>query len=394
MSSPGPEGRNGAARDTVPSRDTRVARRRRAKRRRLLITLLVAGFVVAAGVGVAVAADLSSRHQTTITTSAVGSSGILPTSSSSSTPRPPTTTPVTATFPSTTTNTAATTSTTAPPQATAGPALAFDATQAMQHVTRLAGDIGVRAAGSGQEAASARYARDYLQGLGYVVSTVPVALPGGLTSHNIVATRAGARTATVIVGAHLDSKAPSPGGNDNASGVGVVLELARDLAGSLPAATVRFVLFGAEEMIDADPNHDHYGSRDFVRRLTAEQRADLAGMISTDMVASGDRFVVGALDRGPGNMRDLLLTLAKSAGLPAEPDEDTSTYGQGDYEAFALAGFPAAWVEWADDSSYHTAADTPEHVEPALMQRTGDLLRAFLTGTDAAAIEGLLAASQ
>jgi Zn-dependent M28 family amino/carboxypeptidase len=89
-------------------------------------------------------------------------------------------------------------------------------------------------------------------------------------------------------------------------------------------------------------------------------------------------------------MRDVLLTQARAAGLPAESDEDTSTYGQGDYEPFALAGFPAAWVEWVDDPTYHTTEDTAEHVEPALLQQTGDMLRAFLMELDKAALDRLL----
>ena len=45
----------------------------------------------------------------------------------------------------------------------------------------------------------------------------------------------------VVVGAHIDTKAGAPGGNDNASGVGVVLELARDLHDADTAATIEFV---------------------------------------------------------------------------------------------------------------------------------------------------------
>ena len=59
----------------------------------------------------------------------------------------------------------------------------------MAHVRVLAEDIGVRAAGSENEAAAARYARTYLKGLGYMVDTVPVGLPNGLVSHNIRAVK-------------------------------------------------------------------------------------------------------------------------------------------------------------------------------------------------------------
>lgn len=51
----------------------------------------------------------------------------------------------------------------------------------------------------------------------------------------------------VVVGAHYDSVADSPGADDNASGVAVMLALARDFASTKPRRTVRFVGFTNEE---------------------------------------------------------------------------------------------------------------------------------------------------
>jgi Zn-dependent M28 family amino/carboxypeptidase len=52
---------------------------------------------------------------------------------------------------------------------------------------------------------------------------------------------------TVIVGAHYDSAPGSPGADDNASGVAVMLALARSLAGIRLPRTLRFVGFANEE---------------------------------------------------------------------------------------------------------------------------------------------------
>ena len=262
----------------------------------------------------------------------------------------------------------------------------------MAHLKQLAVGLGVRTGGTKDEAAAARYAADYLEGLGYSVAIVPVALPNGRVSHNVKAVKTGSSAATILLGAHLDSKAPSPGANDNASGVAVVLELARDLRGADTVATVELVLFGTEEMIDGDPNHDHYGSRAFVKTMTSAERDKLAGMISVDMVAVGDTFTVGTMGRGPQGLSALLQAHARGLGLPVEYDEDTSDYGQGDYEPFELAGFPAAWVEWGDDPTYHTTDDTYQHCDPAVLRKTGEMLLGFVTGLDAAELEALRAA--
>jgi aminopeptidase YwaD len=310
------------------------------------------------------------------------------------TPLPPTTQPLRAAPLSSTAGTTAssvpTTTSTIPPLSADPPV--FDADRAMAHLGALALAIGVRPAGSDEEAEAIRYAREHLSDLGYAVHTAPVPLPNGLTSHNLVALKKGSSSATIILGAHIDSKSPAPGANDNASGVATILELARDLATRDTVASVEFVVFGAEEMIDQDPNHDHYGSRAFVATLGAAPRATLAGMVSVDMVGYGDRFVIGTMGRGPQELRDVLLERALTEGLPAELDEDTSTYGQGDYEPFELAGFPAAWVEWADDPTYHTTGDTVEHVDQAVLGRTGSLLLNLLLEFDAQDLDALIGA--
>jgi hypothetical protein len=66
---------------------------------------------------------------------------------------------------------------------------------------------------------------------------------------NIEAERRGSRRPerVLVIGAHYDSVADSPGANDNASGVAVMLELARLNATSAPPVTVRFVAFVNEE---------------------------------------------------------------------------------------------------------------------------------------------------
>jgi Zn-dependent M28 family amino/carboxypeptidase len=66
---------------------------------------------------------------------------------------------------------------------------------------------------------------------------------------NIEAERRGSRRPDriLVIGAHYDSVDESPGANDNASGVAVMLELARLHATLAPPVTVRFVAFVNEE---------------------------------------------------------------------------------------------------------------------------------------------------
>lgn len=249
----------------------------------------------------------------------------------------------------------------------------------MGHVRVLAEEIGVREEGSPNEDIALAYAADYLEGLGYTPSLSGVPLPNGRSSHNVRAVKEGASASFILVGAHIDSKAPAPGANDNASGVGVVLELARDLREADITASVEFVLFGAEEMIDEDPDHHHYGSRHHVQTMNEAERSRLVGMVSVDMVAYGDALVVRNMDRGPRELVDMVLANFVDRGSHARYAKDTGAYGWSDHEPFELAGYPVAWVEWRRDPAYHTEADTYGHCDPNLVGQTGEMLLGFLT---------------
>jgi Zn-dependent M28 family amino/carboxypeptidase len=71
----------------------------------------------------------------------------------------------------------------------------------------------------------------------------------GVSTANLIAEIAGGKLAreVVVVGAHYDTAASTPGADDNASGVAAVLELARLAAHRRPARTLRFVFFTNEE---------------------------------------------------------------------------------------------------------------------------------------------------
>ncbi|UCE77815.1 MAG: M28 family peptidase [Gammaproteobacteria bacterium] len=117
------------------------------------------------------------------------------------------------------------------------------------HVDALAGRIGERNVWHPEAlAAAAGYIRATLEGAGYAVraqsfesegltlKNLEVELPGDTASQKII-----------VVGAHYDSVAGTPGANDNASGVAALLEIARLLAGNRYARSVRLVAFANEE---------------------------------------------------------------------------------------------------------------------------------------------------
>ncbi|HJL20094.1 MAG TPA: M28 family peptidase [Sandaracinaceae bacterium LLY-WYZ-13_1] len=133
----------------------------------------------------------------------------------------------------------------------------------------------------------------------------------------VVADLAGVRgRPDLLIGAHYDSARGSPGGNDDASGVAVLLALAERLARRAPDASIRFVAFVNEE-----PPHfgrPTMGSRVFARRAAARGELPRA-VIVLDSVgyfsdrAGSQRFATFWQELAFGDRGDFLAFVANQA---------------------------------------------------------------------------------
>jgi glutaminyl-peptide cyclotransferase len=119
---------------------------------------------------------------------------------------------------------------------------------------------------------------------------------------NVVAAIPGRRPGTIVLGAHHDTKAGIPGfvgANDGASGVAVLLELARVLPRPLPGPSVVLAFFDAEEARGDRPfaSDGARGSAQFVRLAEAggEQAAPplrrIRAMYLLDLVGDCDLHI-------------------------------------------------------------------------------------------------------
>jgi len=264
---------------------------------------------------------------------------------------------------------------------TAGRIARFSQTRAMRHVRRLAADIGIRVRATRGERRGARYIANRFEAMGYKVNIQRFSVDGA-TSRNVVAWWPDSRRYGVIVGGHMDSVPSSPGANDNASGVAVVLEVARIVAGKEPARSVRFVAFGSEEYGD-DGTH-HVGSQIFVNRLTPEGRDRLGGMVSVDMVADGRPLLVGNSDIADDVVARTLYRKVRNAGIGVRYHVlcDCSDHGP-----FEHAGIPAAFAYSGPEPNYHDASDTVPNMKPNHLLRTGKAIRAFVSSIDRAMLQ-------
>jgi Zn-dependent M28 family amino/carboxypeptidase len=136
-------------------------------------------------------------------------------------------------------------------------------------------------------AAAADYVYRSLDALDYQVEA-QVFQAGGKGFRNVIATRTGARhpEEQLLVVAHYDTVEDSPGADDNASGVAVLLELARVLEPFAFERTVHFAAVALEEDQQQGPlaGGNKYGSRALAARA-AQQAWQVDGAIVLESVA-------------------------------------------------------------------------------------------------------------
>ena len=224
----------------------------------------------------------------------------------------------------------------------------------------------------------------------------------GKTFRNIIGRQDDQRGGSLIIlGAHFDSVQGTPGADDNASGVAVLLEAARLLARARVGSQILFCAFNLEEL-------NMIGSSYFVKKLKSVG-AKVAAMISLEMVGYTDSrpgsqkypFGLKAFypDRGDfigvignWNSASLLRRVARQMrqvqGLPVEA---LSVPGNGglipavrlsDHAPFWDAGYPALMTtdtSFFRNPHYHGSTDTLETLNLDFMAKVCEgVVRAVL----------------
>lgn len=164
----------------------------------------------------------------------------------------------------------------------------------------------------------------------------------------------------IVIGAHYDHMGASPdgtywpGANDDASGVALLLEIARlwQEHGYAPRRSVLFAAWDAEEL-------GLVGSQHYVDQPVFPLE-DTVAMLQLDMVGAGSEqlFVDGG-----GALESTLIDLAGQFGLETR----TTNHGRSDHGPFQRAGVPANLLIWfggdGSPSTYHRPSDVIENIE-------------------------------
>jgi Peptidase family M28 len=266
-----------------------------------------------------------------------------------------------------------------------------------EYVNHLAGEIGVR---NGFRPGTLTKTADYISAcwtaMGYSVVRQQYEMDG-LTCENLEASRPGRESGPILViGAHYDTVARSPGANDNGSGVAVLIELARLFRTVDPTITVRFVSFVNEE-----PPHFGTTAQGSVvyARAARERGDDIRLMLALETLgyytdAPGSQHYPRGLSRFYPNVGNFLAFVTNLRNLVVVRQLARLFRSCSDFplEYTALFEFLPG-VDWSDHRSfwreryravmvtdtafyrypyYHTAEDTPDKLCYASLARVTD----------------------
>ncbi|MCK4593930.1 M20/M25/M40 family metallo-hydrolase [bacterium] len=195
-------------------------------------------------------------------------------------------------------------------------------------------------------------------------------------------------TRRIMLGAHWDTRIhadedpdperrtdPVPGANDGASGVAVLLELARAFAEDPPAVGIIFVLFDGEDQ-------GRIGGMEFCigsEHLARQGPLRYAYGIVVDMIGDAD---LNILHEG-NSVLDTPELVKRIWDTAADLGTDAFIPGLGhtvndDHKPFLERGLPTVLIIDFDYDVWHTVDDTPEHCSPESLGAVGRVLEKLI----------------
>lgn len=279
--------------------------------------------------------------------------------------------------------------TTATPTATPLPPIAandytpdFDGQSALDHAAVQLG-FGPRPVGSPAARATANYIFEQLRGHGWQTE-IQEFEHLGLTVRNLIGRNAIGNGPVIVLGAHYDTRfeadrdpqspgAPVPGANDGASGVAVLLELARALDVERLQNEVWLAFF------DAEDNGGQYGwdwivgSSYMAANLTVTPQA----VIILDMIGDADQQIF--LDRSSdGDLSARIWSVAAGLGYGDYFVAELKYSMLDDHTPFARLGIPAVDIIDFDYPYWHTTEDTLDKISAESLEHVGRTLEYLL----------------
>ncbi len=261
----------------------------------------------------------------------------------------------------------------------------FSGTEAFKHIeTQMA--FGPRPPGSDANRKTSEYILDRLESLRWQTETQEFTYHDVL-AQNVIGRAAVGQGPVLIIGAHYDTRwnadqdpaspaSPVPGANDGASGVAVLLELARVLEVRSLNHEIWLAFFDAEDNGNIGGWDWIVGSTHMAENLTVTPQA----MILVDMVGDADQQIYYDANSNQA-LSAQLFQIAADLGYSAHFIPQTKYAMLDDHTPFANRGIPAVDLIDFDYPYWHTTQDTSDKISPASLERVGRIIETFLEQT-------------
>lgn len=246
-------------------------------------------------------------------------------------------------------------------------------------------NFGPRTPGSQAHQLTQQYIIDKLKSFGWEVETQNVVFDAHPVN-NIIARR-GTSGEITLLGAHYDSRlyateevdeiaqsSPVPGANDGASGVAVLLELARTLP-PFDGQQIWLVFFDLEDQGRINGWEWIIGSRAFVQNLS--EKPDR--VVILDMIGDADLQIYREWGSDP-TITDAIWETASRLGYGDAFVNEVKYSILDDHVPFIDAGIPAVDIIDFDYPYWHTLEDTADKVSPRSLEIIGLTITAWLQG--------------
>lgn len=244
-------------------------------------------------------------------------------------------------------------------------------------------EFGPRPVGSEAGWATGDYIRAQLRTLGWQVEE-QVFTYRGLRVRNLIGRRGNGPV--VVLGAHYDTRPvaerdPDPsqrdrpilGANDGASGVAVLLELARVVDVEATGRSVWLAFFDAEDRAHVDGWPTSVGAEEMARRLDLRPE----WVIVLDMVGDVDQqfYLEGYSDT---QLQERLWAVADELGYADHFVPEPGRTIIDDHVPFMERGIPAVDVIDIDYPAWHTLDDTLANISAESLGRVGTVMEVWL----------------
>ena len=194
----------------------------------------------------------------------------------------------------------------------------------------------------------------------------------------------------ILLGAHYDTRRkadqdpqfpdqPVPGANDGASGVAVLLELARVLDTRLAGKRVMLVFFDAEDNGQLDGWDWIAGSRQFANELDKYAPATPTAVVIVDMIGDAQQEIF--FDRNSDlSLSSEIWGVAARLGYGAQFIPAAKYSMLDDHTPFVERGIRSIDIIDFDYPHWHRVSDTLDKLSPASLERVGRTLEVWLEG--------------